>query len=126
MTRENSYERLLERVDEIVDFTPHFPNTSVILPHSQFRMEFSRTIREAFSRAGFNVMCANSTFIGGKHFGIYLSAISRSALRGRTMDTLYVPLRDDLSSRQYSDYDYMMDGIRPVVMSARCGKIYIY
>lgn len=126
MTREHSYDRLLERVDEIVDFTPHFPNTSIVLPHGQFRMEFSHTIRKAFDRAGFNVMCANSTFIGGMQFGVYLSAISSSALRGRSMDTLYVPLRDDLSSRQYRDYDYMMESIFPVVKSSRCGKIYVY
>lgn len=126
MTYADAFDRLLTRIPEIVDFTPHFPNTAVVVPRNDLRGPFSTALRQGYLDAGQKFQYANLSRIGGWDFLTGIFAVSSHALRGRTLDTLYVPDRSDLHPTQYSAYDYMMESMTPIMVTLPYARIYVY
>jgi hypothetical protein len=126
MTRENSVERLLARVDEIVDFTPYFPNTIVVVPHSDFRGVVANALIDAYTKAGQYLKWARIGTVGNYDFLTQIFTVSTNALRGRTVDTLYMPPPDGLTKNQLHHYNEMMNSMYPVISSMRFSRLYVY
>lgn len=115
---EAAYRRLLERLDDMTEVAlkRDYSIILVILPHHDFRKDFSAQTREAFLDFGFAVDRWTTTGVYGDEFEVNISAISTFAGRGKAIHIVYLPKPEGLSPQQVKDLEDWKKTHLPVLM----------
>jgi hypothetical protein len=122
------YERLLKRLDEMPEEAIKRDRTVmlVLLPHHDFRKDFSLRAKEAFLDFGFAVDRTTAQQVSGDEFEMDLYAISPYAGRGKTINVVYMPSPDGLKPNQKKLLEDFKTSMIPCISAGQSNAIFEY
>jgi hypothetical protein len=100
------------KYEELCALVKHMPEIAlgkeigailVIVPHHEYRKQFSDVIRDAFTDFGYAVDRSTTTVVCGEEFCVYIQSISTSAGRGYHFHAAYIPTDDGFNTQQKND-----------------------
>lgn len=125
---ETIYQRLCERLEEMpeVALKREFSVILVLLPHHDYRKDFSARAKEVFLDFGYAIDRCSSSGLYGDEFELMPCALSAHAARGKAIHVVYMPSPEGLQPNQKKILSDFKEAFLPVIKANPNSEIYEY